>query len=356
MLGACLACPAPSAAQTPAPGPPPEPPAMTTAQLVGQHMIFSYAGAEPPAALIQRIRRGEAAGVILFTRNIRSRAHLRATMRRLQAVSRPAGLRAPLLIQIDQEGGLVKRLPGAPRRDPATLGRLNSVAAARNEGRLTAANLRDVGVNNNLAPVLDVARPGSFQERVRRSYGRDPARVSRLGTAFIKGLQERGVIATAKHFPGIGLPRGNEDDAASRIRSSQATIRRIDLPPFRAAITAGVKMIMTTIAIYPAWENAPAMFSRRLTTDELRTRMGFRGVTVTDDLETVAASAFGPIGRRARLAANAGNDLLLFAVSYSGGARAADALAADVQAGRVSRARLRESAARILALRASLVR
>jgi beta-N-acetylhexosaminidase len=113
-------------------------------------------------------------------------------------------------------------------------------------------------------------------------------------------------------------------------------------------------MIMTTIAIYPAWENVPAMFSRKLTTDELRGRMGFLGVTITDDLETVAASRFGSLARRARLAANAGNDLLLFAVSYSGGAAAADSLENDVRAGRVSRTRLRESAARILALRAAL--
>src|SRR5207244_6775502 len=99
------------------PGPPL--PALTTPQRAGQHMVFSYAGATPPGALERRIRAGEAAGVILFARNIASRARLRATLARLQAIPRPTGLRAPLLVMIDQEGGLVKRLSGAPTRSPA---------------------------------------------------------------------------------------------------------------------------------------------------------------------------------------------------------------------------------------------
>src|SRR5947207_1110175 len=106
-------------------------PALSARQLVGQHMVFSYAGATPPAALERRIRAGEAAGVILFGRNIASRARLRGTIARLQALPRPAGLRAPLLVMIDQEGGFVKRLSGAPSRSPAAIGRTGSAALAR---------------------------------------------------------------------------------------------------------------------------------------------------------------------------------------------------------------------------------
>src|SRR5436305_1093954 len=162
------------------PAPAPAPPALTTRQLVGQHMIYSYGGVSPPPALERRIRGGEAAGVILFGRNIASRARLRATIARLQALPRPAGLRAPLLVMIDQEGGFVKRLSGAPSRSPAAIGRSGSAALARREGAATARNLRAVGVNVDLAPVLDVARPGSFQERLERSYSRDPAKVAAL--------------------------------------------------------------------------------------------------------------------------------------------------------------------------------
>jgi beta-N-acetylhexosaminidase len=329
-------------------------PPLTTRQLVGQHMVFSYAGATPPAALERRIRAGEAAGVILFARNIASRARLRATIARLQAIPRAAGLGAPLLVMIDQEGGFVKRLSGAPSRSPAAIGRTGSVAIARGEGAATARNLRGVGINVNLAPVLDVARPGSFQERLERSYSRDPAKVAALGTAFAAALRTGGVAATAKHFPGIGVPRVDEDSVASRIGLSQATLRRIDEVPFAAAIRSRIDLVMLATAIYPAFDRQPALFSRRLATDELRGRLGFTGVSITDDLETAAASRYGSAATEARMSTRAGADLLLFAQSYAGGAQAAEGLIRDARAGRVSTAELRSSAARVLALRASL--
>jgi len=335
-------------------GPAPSLPALTTRQLVGQHMVFSYAGTTPPAALERRIRAGEAAGVILFTRNIASRSRLRATIAHLQAIPRPAGLRAPLLVMIDQEGGLVKRLSGAPSRSPAAVGRTGSTAVARAEGAATARNLRGVGVNVNLAPVLDTGRAGSFSERLGRSYSRDPARVAALGTAFAGALRAGGVAATAKHFPGIGVPRVDEDAVASRIGLSRATLRRIDEAPFAAAVRARIDLVMLATAIYLAFDRLPALFSRRLATDELRGRLGFAGVSITDDLETAAASAYGSPALQARMSTRAGADLLLFAQSYAGGVRAEEALIRDARAGRVSASELRASTARVLALRAAL--
>ena len=328
--------------------------ALSVRQLVGQHMVFSYAGTTPPSALERRIRAGEAAGVILFGRNIASRARLRATIARLQAIPRPAGLGAPLLVMIDQEGGYVKRLSGAPSRSPAAVGRTGSTAVARAEGTATARNLRGVGVNLNLAPVLDTGRPGSFSERLERSYSRDAGKVAGLGTAFAGALRAGGVAATAKHFPGIGVPRVDEDAIASRIGLSQATLRRIDEAPFAAAIRARIDLVMLATAIYPAFDRVPALFSRRLATDELRGRLGFAGVSITDDLETAAASRYGSPATQARMSTRAGADLLLFAQSYTGGAQAAEGLIRDARAGRVSTAELRRSAARVVALRASL--
>lgn len=333
--------------------PQPAAPTLSVRQLVGQHMVFSYAGATPPSALERRIRAGEAAGVILFGRNIASRARLRGTIARLQAIPRPAGLSAPLLVMIDQEGGYVKRLSGAPSRSPAAVGRTGSIAVARAEGTATARNLRGVGVNVNLAPVLDTGRSGSFSERLERSYSRDPAKVAGLGTAFAGALRAGGVAATAKHFPGIGVPRVDEDAVASRIGLSQATLRRIDEAPFAAAIRARIDLVMLATAIYPAFDRLPALFSRRLATDELRGRLGFAGVSITDDLETAAASRYGSPATQARMSTRAGADLLLFAQSYAGGAQAAEGLIRDARAGRVSTAELRRSASRVLALRAS---
>jgi beta-N-acetylhexosaminidase len=327
---------------------------LSARQLVGLSTIFSYDGTSPPVALRRRIARGEAAGVILFGHNVGSRARLRATMRSLQAIRRPAGLRAPLLVMIDQEGGQVKRLGGAPSRSPAALGRIGSADLARREGRATAANLLDAGVNVNLAPVLDVGRPGSFQARTERSYSRDPGRVATLGSAFVRGLQERGVAATLKHFPGIGTVARNEDDVAQRVGLPLATLRRIDESPFVAASAAGAKLVMTSTAIYPPLSSRPAMLSRRISTDELRGRAGFRGISITDDINVVALRRFGSPATLGRLSLQAGNDLLLYCAGYTTGATSADAIARDVSAGRIPVEDLRGSVRRVLALRAEL--
>lgn len=327
---------------------------LTVRQLVGQTMIFSYEGTRPPAGLRRRIARGEAAGIILFARNVGSRTRLRATMRSLQAIRRPAALRAPLLVMIDQEGGLVKRLDGAPTRSPGRLGRIGSAALVRSEGRATAANLRDVGVNVNLAPVVDVGRPGSYQARTQRSYSADPERVSALGTAFVRGLQERGVAATLKHFPGLGTVARNEDDVAQRVGLSLPALRRVDEAPFVAGARAGVKLVMTSTAIYPSMSRRPAMLSPRISTQELRDRVGFRGVAITDDINVVALRRFGTPATLGRLSLQAGNDLLLYCGGYGTGAGSADAIVRDVAAGRISTARLRTSVRRNLALRAEL--
>ncbi|MFL5820636.1 MAG: glycoside hydrolase family 3 N-terminal domain-containing protein [Solirubrobacteraceae bacterium] len=327
---------------------------LTVRQLVGQRMIYSYAGTRPPAALRTRIARGEAAGVIVFRWNIASRAALAATVRGLQAIPRPPGLRAPLLVMIDQEGGLVKRLPGPPLRSPATLGRIGSPTLARAEGRATALNLRGVGVNVDLAPVVDVGRPGSFQQRFLRSYGSSPARVSAMGSAFAAGLQQRRVAATLKHFPGLGTVRRNEDDVAQRVTLSPAALRTIDEAPFAAGIRAGARLVMTSTAIYPALASRPALLSSAVSTGELRGRLGFRGVAITDDLTTSGLVPFGSPERLGLQAAQAGNDLLLYAGGYSSAARAYESLVRDAQAGRLRLEATRASVRRVLGLRASL--
>jgi beta-N-acetylhexosaminidase len=323
-------------------------------QLVGQRMIYSYAGTRPPAALRARIARGEVAGVIVFTWNIASRAALAATVRSLQSIPRPPGLRAPLLVMIDQEGGLVKRLPGAPRRSPALLGRMGSAALTRAEGRATARNLRAVGVNVDLAPVVDVGRRGSFQQRFLRSYSSNPARVSAMGAAFVAGLRQGRVAATLKHFPGIGVVRRNEDEVAQRVPLPLVTLRAVDEAPFAAGIAAGARLVMTSTAIYPALGSRPALLSPSIITGELRGRLGFRGVTVTDDLTTRGLGPFGPPQRLGLLAAQAGNDLLLYAGGYATAAGAYESLVRDAQAGRLSLEDTRAAVRRVLALRASL--
>ena len=232
-------------------------------------------------------------------------------MRRLQRVSRPVP--APLLTMIDQEGGLVARLPGAPAGAPAQMGR-RGTAYVRRQGRLTAANLRRAGMLVNLAPVVDLGRPGSYQAATGRAFARRPAAVAALGTAFARGLQEGGVAATLKHFPGLGAVSRDEDALIQTVRLSRATLRAADEVPFAAGIRAGARLVMTSTARYPALDGRRvALLSRRITTTELRGRLGFRGVAITDDLDVTAMRRLAGPGTLAVRASAAGNDLLLFA-------------------------------------------
>ena len=331
----------------------PGPPGLTLPQLAGQHMVFAYDGLKPPPALRRRIARGEAAGVILFARNVRSAAQVRRVVAGLQAIARPRGLTVPLLIMADQEGGPVRRIPGAPAR---AAGDVTSTAQARADGRAAARTLRSAGVNMNLAPVADVARPGAALERERRIYSRSADAVASRAGAFTQGLHDGGVRATAKHFPGFGAASVNTDSAPARIDASLETLRRVDLKPFAAQIVAGVDAIMVSTAVYGARDTRPAAFSSRWVTSELRERMGFGGVVIADDLGTPAVRAYGSVGRRAVLAAKAGVDLPLFSMTYADGARAAEGLLAAARSGELPRALLREQAGRVLALRASIGR
>ncbi len=328
-------------------------PSLSLRQLVGQQMIFAYDGLEPPPALRRRIARGEAAGVILFARNVRSAGQVAGVVRSLQAIERPRGLRAPLLVTVDQEGGPVRRLPGGPGRAAADVA---SAAQAREDGREAARVLRAAGANMDLAPVADVARPGAALEGERRIYARSAERVASLAGAFAAGLHAGGVRATAKHYPGFGAASVNTDDAPARIDASLGTLRSVDARPFAALIAGGVDSVMASTAIYPALDERPAAFSRRWIGGELRGRLGFRGVVMTDDLGTPAVHASGSIGRRAVLAVRAGVDMPLFSSSYLMSARGAEGLLAAARRGELSRGALRAHAARVLALRARLPR
>jgi beta-N-acetylhexosaminidase len=342
------------ALETP-PAPPPAPPALTARQLAGQHVVFPLAGTRVSRTLRGRIARGEAAGVVLFSRNVRSRAQVRELTRKLQAIPRPEGLRAPLLVMVDQEGGPVKRLAGAPARGERELAATGDEATAEAQGAATARNLLAHGVNVDLAPVVDVVRPGSAFDAEGRGFGGTAAVVTRFGAAVVRGLEGAGVAATAKHFPGFGAASANTDHARVRISLSRATLSRVDWVPFRAANDAGARLVMTSSAIYPALDRqAPALLSRAVVVGGLRLALRFDGVVVTDAMETPALRPYGSPGRVAVRAARAGNDLLLYAHDERAARRAVDALATAIHAARLSRAELQAGADRVLALRATL--
>jgi beta-N-acetylhexosaminidase len=338
-------------------------PALTPAQMAGQRVIYSYPGLTPPASLLGWIRHGEAAGVIFFGGNIASTAQLAAVIRELDRANAAASnpLRTyPLLLMTDQEGGAVRRLPGEPVLSEKDIGAApDPVAQAKAAGTGAGQNLAGAGLNVNLAPVLDVYRaPGNFDDQFGRSYSMDPRVVATLGADFIKSQQATGVAATAKHFPGLGAAdvTGNTDLQPVTLDVGLRELRAIDEFPYRAAIAAGVKLVMVSWAVYPALDaSRPAGLSPAVVLGELRQRLGFTGVTITDALEAGALQPFGGIGRRARLAAAAGMDLILCSGQRaSEGAAARLALARALSSGALAGPAFTAALARISALRSSL--
>ena len=339
-------------------------PRLSLAQLAGQRIVYAYAGLTPPPALLARIRSGQAAGVIFFGQNVSSPAQLRSVIAQLQRANASSPVRAPLLMMTDQEGGLVRRLPGAPTLSEKQIGAApNSLALAGAAGAGAAQTLRGAGIDVNLAPVLDVYRqPGNFIDRYQRSYGSSAAAVGPLGATFVTAAQSGGVAATAKHFPGLGAAASSQDTDAGPVTLgvSLATLRGVDEAPYRAALAAGVKLVMVSWATYPALDRSlPAGLSPAVIGGELRARLGFRGVTITDGLGAGALARFGGFGSRAILAASAGADLLLCAVPNANlntpqnGVSALDALAGAYAGRRLSVSAAQAAAARVIALRAS---
>jgi beta-N-acetylhexosaminidase len=336
------------------------PSALSPRQLAGQRVIYSYVGLTPPASLLTQIEKGQAAGVIFYSDNISSKAQIKTVIQELQQAAAQSRVHEPLLMMTDQEGGEVRRLPGAPGRSEKQIGESsNPAGAARAAGRGAGLNLKSVEMNVNLAPVLDVYRePGDFIDQYGRSYSNNPRTVAQLGSDFINAQQQTGVAATAKHFPGLGAAATNQDTDSGPVtlNVSKHELRTVDELPYRSAIPAGVKLVMVSWAIYPALDpSRPAGLSSDVVHGELRSRLGFKGVTITDALEAGALQPYGSTANRAVLAAGAGMDLLLCASqNVNQGTAAVTALARALKSGELPRAAFMASVNRATALRSEL--
>jgi beta-N-acetylhexosaminidase len=324
------------------------PVAMSDDQLAGTRVITGFPGQHPPNLLRRMVSAGQVSGVILFDGNVGGSRSVRRLTVELQSIPRPVGS-PPLLISVDQEGGLVRRLPGPPKPSARSIG-ARGEGYAEQLGRATGESLRSMGVNVDLAPVLDLGRPGRAIYDEGRTFARKPGAVSRIGVSFARGLADGGVSATAKHFPGLGAARVNTDNAVQRIRLSAARLRGNDERPYTSFAQAGGGMVMLSTAIYPALSGKPAALSRAIATGELRDRLGFQGVSISDALGSVAARAAGGPARTSLAAGSAGTDLVLY-TSLGDAAKAQRALARGLSSGSLDRAEFQASVNRILVLR-----
>ena len=256
---------------------------------------------------------------IYFKRNVESPEQLKKLSEDLHKACIQNNL-GPPLIAIDQEGGSVTRLapPFTQFPDARVLAESENPENALGDfARVCSRELRDIGVNYNLAPVLDVCDAGKEYFMEKRSLGGDPEVVGKLGTHVIKEMQAKGIAACAKHFPGLGAAVVDPHLELPYVAKTEPLIRTQDILPFQQAVAAGVASIMTSHTIYHHLDPGnPATLSRKILTDLLRNELGYDGVIITDDLEMGAIEKEGDLGEAALQAFAAGADLLLICQSH----------------------------------------
>ncbi len=319
-------------------------------RLVGQTIVAKLSAKGPDQDLVKRVKKGQVGGLIAFETDPQQ---LKADVQKLQSAA-SAGGNPPLLVMVDQEGGSVKRLKaGPPDISPADLGKSGDEGQAKDQGQQTGSFLRGLGVNVDLAPVLDVSHPTTADTIKSRTFGSDPDTVASVGVAFAQGLQDGGVVATAKHFPGLGFATVNTDDHAVSIAATSDQIQA-DLVPFKAAVEAGVGMVMVSTASYPTLgAKKPAALSPTIVKGMLRGQLGFDGVVITDDLEGQAIAGTLPPAVAGRGALEAGDDLLLYAKNAKTSNDAFGQLVKDVKSGQLDRSVVQSAYDRITSLKDS---
>jgi beta-N-acetylhexosaminidase len=330
-------------------------PIPTLSQIVGQKLVVAMDGATPSAGLLGRIERGEIGGVILFGRNISTATALKALTKRLRDAA-AAGGQPPLLIAVDQEGGSIKRIPWAPPTlSPPQMGADGRATTAKSQGAATGTALKALGINVDLAPVADVpASTSSFMYQQSRTFSFSASVTSSLAGAFAAGLTSTGVLPTMKHFPGIGFATVNTDSAVVTIGASKVALDP-GLTPYRAAIAAGLPIVMLSNATYTAYDAANAAgWSHAIGVDLLRGDLGFGGVTITDSLDGTAHARGVTTASLAIRAAVAGADLILLTGSEATSAKVFTALYEAARSGTIARSTLNAGYGRIRDLKAGL--
>src|SRR3954464_11970606 len=323
--------------------------------LAARCVIVGIQGLVPSVDELELIGRGVGGGILL-KRNVESPQQLAELSRTLKAAAK-----APLLVSIDQEGGRVQRLRAPYWTDLPSMrrigeidvqggiGGMNGVAIAERLGRLVAQELSACGIDHDYAPILDVDTNPNNPVIADRSFGRDPARVARLGVAFAKGLEAGSVASCAKHFPGHGDTSQDSHKVLPRLAHDRERLWQVELVPFVAAARAGLASVMTAHVRFEAFDRLPPTLSP-LSPSPLRKDVEFKGCCISDDLEMRAISDIWGVPDAAELSVAAGCDAVLVCHTLQAQHDSIDAIARGARAGPLSRERLAEASARVQAL------
>lgn len=325
---------------------------------IGQLFMVGFDALEPNEHITRLIEQQTVGGIILFRRNVKSPEQVAALCKSLQEINARVS-DSPLLIAIDQEGGMVMRVEQGVTPIPSAM----AFQAAGSESdceelhRISGEEMRQIGINMMLAPVLDVNNNSANPVIGVRAFGEDPGTVIKYGMAALRGLQSAGVITTAKHFPGHGDTCADSHFTMPLVQHDKARLDKVELPPFKAAIEQGVHAIMTAHVVFPAIEKTPdlpATLSKAVLTDLLRDELGFRGVVITDCLEMAAIANGVGVTQGAVKTVQAGADIVLISHKEERQRAAMDAVFAAMESGLISLERIDESFQRIQRLKQTI--
>jgi len=323
---------------------------LTSREKVGQLFMVGFMGAAVTPELASFIKEYRPGGVILFSRNLESVDQIVELTNDLQRASP----KSPLLISIDQEGGRVSRLPKGFTIFPPCelLGRCHSGELAYAAAATIAKELKAVGINMNMAPVLDVNSNPDNPVIGDRAFSSHPGEVGDMALVTAAGLQDNKVVACGKHFPGHGDTNADSHKELPVVEASRERLEAIEFPPFRRAAAAGVATMMTAHVLYKSLDDQlPATLSPTIITHLLREEMHYDGVVLTDDLEMHAIVDHYGMGDAAVRAVLAGCDVLLICKERDREVAAFEAVEKAVASGAIDGERLNQSVARIQRLK-----
>jgi len=321
---------------------------MTLEEKIGQLLVVGFSGKQVDHHIRTMIQEYKVGGVILYDRNMESREQVAQLTKNLQGLALENDQPIPLMVTIDQEGGQIVRMREdvAVKPSQQELGIRKDAQAVYETNYQTGEELKEMGITVNHAPVLDLSAADS------RSFGEDPKKAETLGKQAIKGLNDAGITATLKHFPGNGRSNVDPHYETSSVEADQLDLENKDIHPFKRVIEDmdhNQFFVMVTHLKYPAYdEKNPASLSPGIIQNLLREKLGYKGLVVTDDLEMGAVSKYFTYKDLGYSAVDAGNDLLLVCHTFESQKQVIEGIREAVKINKLTEERIDESVKRIL--------
>jgi beta-N-acetylhexosaminidase len=320
---------------------------------LGQLFVLGFPGEEPPPAILDFIGEEQIGGVILFEENCPTYAAARESIREINL-----RLETPPLVAIDQEGGRVCRLKGAPGefKAVAEYAERNDLEHFREDYHRAVVLMTSLGINLNLAPVADLFLNPRNKCLEGRCFGADPDTVSEFVRASVAIAHSQALLCCLKHFPGLGAAAIDPHEATATADYDRVLWVQRERRPFAAGIDAGADLIMSTHMVAPGLDKRMVTASRTVISDLLRDDLNFDGPVITDDLTMEGAASLGDFGQRAVAAFNAGHDLLLFCHDFEATAEAFEYFIGAVREGEIPRERVKAALDRVSGVKLKLGR